>query len=222
MICPTDQQPRLIDDILASDRSISSIVEAPAMERISTRLTGDFDLEPLTRDETTDYLHAKLRAGGCFDPLAVLPEDVCIDLYLASGGWPGILDRLMLLAMAKADRCPIRTDHVERPLVQNGTPALADEADRLGDIGAGEAGQPRLFLTYNGRTLREIVIDRPRLLVGRTDHNDLCVNSRFISRHHALFVKHGTAADKAAEHCARLSSIDRGCWSVGQIITTSV
>ena len=36
-------------------------------------------------------------------------------------------------------------------------------------------------------------IDRPRLLVGRSDHNDLCVNSRFISRHHALFVKHGKA-----------------------------
>ena len=56
-----------------------------------------------------------------------------------------------------------------------------------------EAGRPKLFLTYNGRTLSEIDIDRPRLLVGRSDHNDICVNSRFISRHHALFVKHGTA-----------------------------
>ena len=27
----------------------------------------------------------------------------------------------------------------------------------------------------------------------RSDHNDLCVNSRYISRHHALFVKHRTA-----------------------------
>ena len=50
-----------------------------------------------------------------------------------------------------------------------------------------------MFLTYNGRTLSEIDIDRPRLLVGRSDHNDICVNSRFISRHHALFVKYGTA-----------------------------
>ncbi len=185
--------------VLASDRSISSIVKAPAMAAMSKRLTGDFDLEPLTRDETTDYLHAKLRAGGCVDPLMVLPEDVCIDMYLASGGWPGILDRLMLLALAKADRCPIRSDHVERPLVANGTPSLVDEAERLNyervgkHNGAGEAGQPKLFLTYNGRTLRAFDFDRPRLLVGRSDHNDVCVNSRYISRHHALFVRHGAS-----------------------------
>ena len=179
--------------ILASDRSISSIVRAPAMAPISKRLTGDFDLGPLTREETTDYLHAKLRAGGCIDPLVVLPEDVCIDLYLASGGWPGILDRLVLLALAKADRCPIRSDHIERAVVPNGTPSLVGEASQIGLNGDGEAGRPRLFLTYNGRTLREIEMNRPRMLVGRSDHNDVCVNSRFISRHHALFVKHGTA-----------------------------
>ena len=34
---------------------------------------------------------------------------------------------------------------------------------------------------------------RPRLLVGRSDHNDLSVNSRYISRHHALFVRQGVA-----------------------------
>ena len=185
--------------ILASDRSISSIVRAPAMASISQRLTGDFHLEPMTAYESTDYLHAKLRAGGCFDPLSVLPEDVCQDLHVASGGWPGVLDRLVLLALAKAERSPIESIHVERPLVPNATPSLIEDFDDLGHNGANghngasEAGRPKLFLTYNGRTLSEIDIDRPRLLVGRSDHNDICVNSRFISRHHALFVKHGTA-----------------------------
>ena len=185
--------------ILASDRSISSIVKAPAMASISQRLTGDFHLEPMTNHESTDYLHAKLRAGGCFEPLSVLPEDVCRDLHTASGGWPGVLDRLVLLALARADRCPIESIHVERPLVPNATPSLIDDFDSLdnnganGHDGASEAGRPKLFLTYNGRTLTEIDIDRPRLLVGRSDHNDICVNSRYISRHHALFVKHGTA-----------------------------
>lgn len=185
--------------ILASDRSISSIVKAPAMASISQRLTGDFHLEPMTNYESTDYLHAKLRAGGCLDPLAVLPEDVCQDLHIASGGWPGVLDRLVLLALARAERCPIEPIHVERPLVPNATPSLIEDFDDLahnganGHNGASEAGRPKLFLTYNGRTLSEIDIDRPRLLVGRSDHNDICINSRFISRHHALFVKHGTA-----------------------------
>jgi general secretion pathway protein A len=185
--------------VLVSDRSISSIVRAPAMESISRRLTGNFHLEPMTRFESIDYLHAKLRAGGCFDPTTVLPIEVCKHLHAVSGGWPGVLDRLVLLALAKADRCPIEAKHVERPLIPNGTPSLIDDADisarngANGQNGASEAGRARLFLTYNGRTISEIDIDRPRLLVGRSDHNDISVNSRFISRHHALFVRHGKA-----------------------------
>lgn len=185
--------------VLASDRSMSSIVRAPAMESISRRLTGDFHLEPMTPGESTDYLHAKLRAGGCFEPLTVLPYEVCSELHVASGGWPGVLDRLVLLALAKASHCPIETKHVERPLIPNGTPSLIDEVGMAalngasGHNGASQAGRPKLFLTYNGRTISEINIDRPRLLVGRSDHNDISVNSRFISRHHALFVRHGKA-----------------------------
>ncbi len=176
--------------ILASDRSISSIVEAPAMASIFKRLTGDFHLEPLTKDETTEYLHAKLRAGGCVDPQGVLPDDVCEALHSASGGWPGIVDSLVRLAMGKADIFPIRKDQIERLLTSNGKPSLVGENDETSAV---LAGPPKLYLTYNGRTLREIDVDRPRLLVGRSDHNDLCINSRYISRHHALFFKRGSA-----------------------------
>jgi general secretion pathway protein A len=185
--------------ILASDRSISAIVKAPAMQQISRRMTGDYHLEPMKIRETTDYLHAKLRAGGCHDPLSVLPLEVCDELHNSSGGWPGVVDRLVLLALAKATRCPIGREYVERPVVANGTPSLVvgtEESVANGDNGlngVGDSGVPKLFLTYNGRTLREIDIDRPRILVGRSDHNDVCVNSRYISRHHALFVKHGSA-----------------------------
>ncbi len=176
--------------ILASDRSISSIVEAPAMASIFKRLTGDFHLEPLTKDETTEYLHAKLRAGGCVDPQGVLPDDVCEALHSASGGWPGIVDSLVRLAMGKADIFPIRKDQIERLLTSNGKPLLVGENDETSAV---LAGPPKLYLTYNGRTLREIDVDRPRLLVGRSDHNDLCINSRYVSRHHALFFKRGSA-----------------------------
>ena len=31
-----------------------------------------------------------------------------------------------------------------------------------------------------------------RILIGRSEHNDIAVGSRFISRHHALLVRHGS------------------------------
>jgi type II secretory pathway predicted ATPase ExeA/pSer/pThr/pTyr-binding forkhead associated (FHA) protein len=185
--------------ILASDRSISSMIKAPAMETILKRLTGDFHLAPLSISETTDYVHAKLRAGGCFDPLSILPVETCDEIHFASGGWPGVIDRLVTLAMSKAPQCPIDMKYIERPLAPSGTPALVVDLEKSsgngsnGSNGTQASGPAKLFLTYNGRTLREIDVDRPRILIGRSDHNDVCVNSRFISRHHALFVRQGAA-----------------------------
>jgi len=182
--------------ILVSDRSISTIVDAPAMAPISKRLTGEFHLGPLNLDETTDYVYAKLRAGGCPDPENVIPDDVCDELHIASGGWPGIIDRLALTALAKAKFCPVRADHIERPVLPDnesqGLAALRQVELKLKPDDKG-SGPPRIVLTHNGNTLRELTLDRSRLLIGRSEHNDLCINSKFISRHHALFVRHGAA-----------------------------
>ena len=36
-------------------------------------------------------------------------------------------------------------------------------------------------------------MQNPRLLIGRSEHNDVPIGSRFISRHHALLVRHGNS-----------------------------
>ena len=177
--------------VLAGDHSMASIAAAPAMSCISKRLPDTFNLGPLSRHETTDYLYAKLRAGGCFDPQNVLPDDVCNELHDASGGWPGIIDRLAILALARADSCPIRADQIERPALPEFTGM--DAGDTVIDDDAEKIGPPNIILTLNGKTLREMTMDQPRLMVGRAQHNDLCINSNYISRHHSLFVKFGSA-----------------------------
>jgi len=186
--------------IFSSDRSIQSIIEAPAMECIAGRLTGEFYVQPLARSETTDYLYAKLEAGGSNDPSRIMPESICNELHEASGGWPGILDRLALLALARADECPVQEDHIERPEISDETGAirlqlLDEETDTDTDTGAEMEGDasPRLYLSLNGKTVGELILDQPRALVGRSDHNDLSIESRFISRHHAMFIRHGSA-----------------------------
>lgn len=177
--------------VLASDHPMASIVDAPAMRGISKRLRDTFTVQPLTQAETTDYLYAKLRAGGCFDPENVLPNDVCDELHDASAGWPGIIDRLAILAIAKADYCPIRPEQIERPVLPKFTEFAAEATEAAAD--ADKIGSPKLYLTLNGETLREVTIDRRRILVGRSEHNDLCINSTYVSRHHAMFVRFGVA-----------------------------
>ena len=181
--------------VLASDRPVQYITRATAMEGIAKRMSGDFHLEPLTMDEVTDYLYAKMRSGGCFDPENVFPDEVCDELHAASGGWPGIVDRLALLALAKAEYCPIRSEHIERPSIPESTltrePAIAEQAgDKNREKGS---PPPTIYLTYNGETVKKQCIDGPRLLIGRSGHNDLSIDSSFVSRHHAMIVRHGKA-----------------------------
>ena len=178
--------------VLASDRSIEYIASAPTLESISRRLTGNFHLEPLTIDETSDYLYAKMRQGGCIDPDFVFPDKVCDELFRASGGWPGILDRLAMLAIESAEECPVELIHIEHPPAPQSTrPMLAD--DQTIDDEDRERTGPLILLTRNGETLKKIRFDGTRLLLGRSGHNDLTIHSKFVSRHHALLVRHGSS-----------------------------
>jgi hypothetical protein len=166
------------------------MVNVPAMKPIARRLLHDFHLRPMTRDEARDYVHEKLMAAGAEMPARVFPNAVCDELWEASGGWPGILDRIALLALAKADNLPVNTDQVEYPTLPSGTwDALADESE-VSEI---PTGPPKLIVTNNGSVIQELSMDKPRLLIGRSEHNDISIGSRFISRHHALLLRHGSS-----------------------------
>jgi len=178
--------------ILASDRTIDYIPRAPAMECIAKRLTGDFHLNPLTIDETSDYLYAKMRQGGCIDPDFVFPDEVCDELYRASGGWPGVLDRLAMQAIDKAEHCPVELGDIEHPPVPKSTRQDITDVDTGSTDGKVRNG-PLLFLTRDGETLRKIRFDGSRLLIGRTELNDLYLKSKYVSRHHAMLVRHGNS-----------------------------
>lgn len=178
--------------VLVSDRSIDYLATAPAMECIAKRLTGNCHLEPLTIDETSDYLYAKMRQGGCIDPDFVFPDGICDELFRASAGWPGILDRLAIRAIENAVECPVELDHIEHPPAPKSTrPTVADD-ETIDDTDRRRSG-PLVFLTRNGETLKKIRFDGTRLLLGRSSHNDVPIDSKYISRHHALMVRHGSS-----------------------------
>lgn len=174
--------------VLVSDRALQSMLAPEEMAGIARRVAVDFHLRPMQVEEARDYLHKKLRAAGSLAPGLVFPGAVCKELWCASGGWPGILDRVALLALARADKLPVAASVVERPSLPPGTWDMPEnqQAD-------GPPEPPKLILTYKGETLKTLSFDKPRLLLGRSAHNDICIDSRFISRHHALLARSGAA-----------------------------
>ena len=178
--------------VLFSDRPLRSIIHAPAMECISGRLLHDFHLRPMNSEEATQYLHEKLRAAGSPAPELIFPLSVCTALWECSAGWPGVIDRIALLALAGADSLPVSVEEIERPTLPNGTWDDAGLAEAEKQFTA-PPGPPKLYVSLEGKTMHELPFDMPRLLIGRSEHNDISLNSQFISRHHALLVRHGSS-----------------------------
>jgi type II secretory pathway predicted ATPase ExeA len=174
--------------ILVSDDSLVTSMREPAMKSIAKRLLHNFHLSPMTHGEVQNYVHEKLVAAGADMPAIIFPRAVCDELWEASGGWPGILDRIALLALAKAESLPVDRHKVEHPALPRGTwEALAD------DIGIAEIPSrlPQLVVTNAGTLIQKLSIDKACLLIGRSEHNDISIDSRYISRHHALIVRDG-------------------------------
>ena len=93
--------------VLVSDRSLDSIVEAPAMRPIADRIAVNFQMRPMSCDDAKEYLREKLRRAGSQIPEYVFPNSVCVELWDAAGGWPGVLDRIAQLALARAESLPV-------------------------------------------------------------------------------------------------------------------
>jgi type II secretory pathway predicted ATPase ExeA len=176
--------------VLVSDRSLESIIEAPAMAPIAGRVAVNFQMRPMSCDDAKDYLRKKLRNAGSRIPEYVFPNSVCVELWDASGGWPGVLDRIALLALSRADSLPVSISAIERPALPYSDWDEQSITELENAMGV-PPEPPKLFLTKDGDTIKELTFDQPRLLIGRSEHNDIAIPSRFVSRHHLLLVRHG-------------------------------
>lgn len=175
--------------VLMSHRALGPFLTSEALTGIRRRVTSDFHMRPMSRDEAREYLHQKLSAAGSDVPEFVFPGETCDALWAASGGWPGILDRCALLSLARADTLPVETSGVISASVPAGTWEVAGDAPA--STGQPDLEPPTLYLEKSGRIERSVPFAKSRLLVGRSEHNDISIVSRVVSRHHLLLVRSG-------------------------------
>ena len=172
--------------ILVGDRPFDDVVHAPAMSAIAKRALPAFKLGPMTPQDSTRYLYGKLRISGCASPDSVLPSDICDELYKLSGGWPGLLDKDVIRAIELAEHWPILHEHIHPPqakVAPESTPNISVVEENYGPE------VRKLWLTLNRVTLEEFHLVDSKTLIGRSELCDITINSRFVSKHHALLVR---------------------------------
>ena len=168
--------------VLTSNSDFRRIITSPSMSAVARRMTGDFELQPLTSNEAKNYLYSKLKSCGVERPDDVFPVDTCDKIYSASGGWPGQLDDIALSIMETSTVTLSTSDESADDL-----PVLVEEFDYPEFHVDDES--PRLVVTCGGKTLQDIVLVDTRALIGRADLCDIIISDQFISKQHALLIR---------------------------------
>ena len=191
------QKEKLLRIILAGQPELSHKLDSPRLQQLMQRVRLRFHLGALSKRETHEYITHRLDIAGA-QGRTIFNSAACDVVFRYAGGVPRLInvlcDTALLCAFAE-----------ERTVVDEGlVKAAADElqwvefsermreherrSENTGRFATGEQPIARLEILFRDQMVGEFRLDKGRAIIGRTPDNDVQINSRFVSRHHAQVV----------------------------------
>jgi hypothetical protein len=182
--------------ILAGQPELNDKLDSQDLVQLRQRVRLRFHLNALSEPDTTEYIKHRLRVAGAGDRELFEPDTFPV-IYRYTGGIPRLTNTLCdtaLLAAFASDHATVGmedlksavtelqwVEYVARTSTQQ-RPGIDDTAPQeMPPVG-------RLVLSLKGLVTAETYLVPGRYIIGRTTDNDLQVDSRFVSRHHAQVV----------------------------------
>jgi general secretion pathway protein A len=182
--------------ILAGQPELNTKLDSPELMQLRQRVRLRFHLSALTEEEMAAYVRHRLGiAGATYD---IFEPDTYPLVYRYTGGIPRLINTLCdtaLLAAFAQDQPTVDVATVHDAIDElqwqeyqartqtNLIPARLEETTPHPRPPVG-----RLVLTLKGVELEDVPIVPGRFIIGRTSDNDMQVDSKFVSRHHAQLV----------------------------------
>jgi len=187
------QKEKLLRIILAGQPELASKLDSPRLEQLSQRVRLRFHLGALSKRETREYIEHRLEVAGA-KGRKLIEDDAYDMIFRYSGGIPRLVNILCDTAMlcAFAEEQTLITDQTVMTAVdelqwlsyvdrrRNGA-ALHD----TGTFSRPQGRTARFELLQGNRPVSDYELPLGRIIIGRTPDNDLQIESKFISRHHA-------------------------------------
>ncbi len=182
--------------ILAGQPELNAKLDSPELVQLRQRVRLRFHLSALSEQEMVAYIRHRLAvAGATYD---IFEPDTYPLLYRYTGGIPRLINTLCdtsLLGAFAQEKNVVDIDLVRAAIDElqweeyharthtNLVPARLEETSphQLPPVG-------RLLLYLKGEKLDEAVVVPGRFVIGRTSDNDLPIDSKFVSRHHAQLI----------------------------------
>jgi type II secretory pathway predicted ATPase ExeA len=182
--------------ILAGQPELNTKLDSPELTQLRQRVRLRFHLNALTEQEMGAYVQHRLAVAGAANQ--IFEPDTYPLLYRYTGGIPRLINTLCdtaLLAAFAQDQQVVTVASLEDAIEElqwqeyqarthtNLIPARLEETAPHPRPPVG-----RLVLTLKDVQLDEALIVPGRFVIGRTADNDMQVDSKFVSRHHAQLV----------------------------------
>lgn len=198
--------------ILAGQPELNDKLNSSSLIQLAQRIRLRFHLTALSKNDTAAYIQHRLEVAGSQGRQIFEPETFSM-VYRYTGGIPRLVNTLCDTAMMAAyarDRDVVTVDDVRAAVEELQWVEYAERSVKLTSFGASHFGRGndaahastndeeapaerrivlgRVLVGVNGQTIAERELSPGRFIIGRTPDNDLQIDSKFISRHHAQII----------------------------------
>ena len=197
--------------ILAGQPELNDKLNSPMLIQLAQRIRLRFHLTALSKTDTALYIQHRLEVAGSQGRQIFDPECYPV-IFRYTGGIPRLVNTLcdtsMMAAFAQ-DRDIVKVEdmkaaieelqwieYAERSVKLHALHSSHSAAHSSIDSQSGERRIPlgRILVGFNGQTIAERELTPGRFIIGRTPDNDLQIDSKFISRHHAQIITSGSTS----------------------------
>lgn len=183
---------RLIKVLLLGQPLLMHVVDSPRLRGLVPASVPRATIGGLSEDQLAAYVAHRLGAAGARDPDRVFPHALMPLLHRLTDGVPATVNKLCARALS--------VTVVEGDTTVRGE-FLLNAAGQLGfsvDVDLESPASPEpvqtqpeviLLVSVRGGVDSVVKLDRPRVLIGRSELADVLIDSAFVSRYHALIVR---------------------------------
>ena len=182
--------------ILAGQPDLSDKLDSDELVQLRQRVRLRFHLTALSETDTVEYVRHRLRVAGAGDREIFEPGTFPV-IFRYAGGIPRLVNTLCdtaLIAAFAQDRHTVSAEDVMSAVNELQWVEYAARTSshlQLAPDDTASQEQPpvgQLVLTLKGSKVGESYLVPGRMFIGRTADNDLQIESKYVSRHHAQIV----------------------------------
>ena len=190
------QKEKVLRIILAGQPELKETLESPRLKQLIQRIRLRFHIGPLDRREMQEYVEHRLSVAG-HEANDLFEEDTYDIIHRYSGGVPRLINTLcdtaLLCAFADENET-VGTDDIMSAVQEldwkehESNTGLYDKLRQVSMPARDDSHLMQIEVRSEGESLSAQSFPPGRIIVGRSPDNEIYIQSKFVSRHHAQLV----------------------------------